>query len=83
MPAQNLEPSGTACPAESASMAGTQPCALSGGHNLTSWQRSITDPACLCSVLGKELISLAKKRGTKTINVVRRDKVVNELKQLG
>lgn len=35
------------------------------------------------SVLGKELISMAQKRGTKTINLVRRHEVVNELKQLG
>ena len=34
-------------------------------------------------MLGKELISLAKRRGTKTINVVRRDEAANELKQLG
>ena len=35
------------------------------------------------SVLGKELISMAQKRGTKTINLVRRHEVVDELKQLG
>lgn len=35
------------------------------------------------SVLGKELISMAQKRGTKTINLVRRPEVVDELKQLG
>ena len=35
------------------------------------------------SVLGKELISMAQKRGTKTINLVRRPEVVEELKQLG
>jgi len=35
------------------------------------------------SVLGKELIALAKKRGTKLINVVRRDEAANELKQMG
>ena len=35
------------------------------------------------SVLGKELIALAKKRGTKLINVVRREEAANELKQLG
>ncbi len=34
-------------------------------------------------MLGKELISLAKRRGTKLINVVRRDEAANELKQLG
>ncbi|EIE25506.1 NAD(P)-binding protein [Coccomyxa subellipsoidea C-169] len=35
------------------------------------------------SVLGKEVISLAKKQGIKTINVVRRNEVINELKELG
>ena len=35
------------------------------------------------SVLGKELVSMAQKRGTKTINLVRRHEVVDELKQLG
>eukprot|EP00891_Asterochloris_glomerata_P007394 jgi/Astpho2/7394/Aster-x0316 len=35
------------------------------------------------SVLGKELICMAKKRGTKVINVVRRADVVQELKDLG
>lgn len=35
------------------------------------------------SVLGKELISMAQKRGVKTINLVRRQEVVDELKQLG
>ena len=35
------------------------------------------------SVLGKELICMAQKRGTKTINLVRRHEVVDELKQLG
>lgn len=35
------------------------------------------------SVLGKELISMAQKRGTRTINLVRRHEVVDELKQLG
>jgi trans-2-enoyl-CoA reductase len=35
------------------------------------------------SVLGKELISMAQKQGTKTINLVRRHEVVHELKQLG
>ncbi|BDA41741.1 Enoyl-[acyl-carrier-protein] reductase, mitochondrialial [Coccomyxa sp. Obi] len=35
------------------------------------------------SVLGRQIISLAKKRGVKTINVVRRDEVVNELKGIG
>ncbi len=37
----------------------------------------------LGSVLGKELIALAKKRGTKLINVVRRGEAADELKQLG
>ncbi|DBA91917.1 TPA: hypothetical protein ACH3X2_003820 [Trebouxia sp. C0005] len=35
------------------------------------------------SVLGKELISMAQRQGTKTINLVRRHEVVHELKQLG
>lgn len=35
------------------------------------------------SVLGKELICMAQQRGTKTINLVRRHEVVDELKQLG
>ncbi len=35
------------------------------------------------SVLGKELISMAQKQGTKTINLVRQHEVVHELKQLG
>ncbi|CAL8460825.1 g356 [Coccomyxa elongata] len=35
------------------------------------------------SVLGRQIISLAKKRGVKTINVVRRNEVVNELKNIG
>ena len=56
---------------------------LSGGHNETHWQCSSTDTVRQCSVLGKELISLARRRGTKTINVVRRDEAANELKQLG
>ena len=64
-------------------MNGTRSCVLSGEHKLTGGQRSSTDSAPHCSVLGKELISLAKERGTKTINVVRRDEAANELKQLG
>ncbi len=39
--------------------------------------------ALVISVLGKEVISLAKKQGIKTINVVRRNEVINELKELG
>jgi len=35
------------------------------------------------SVLGRELIAMAKRRGTKLINVVRRREVVAELAQLG
>jgi NADPH:quinone reductase-like Zn-dependent oxidoreductase len=36
------------------------------------------------SVLGKELISVARKKyGVKTINVVRRREVINELKEIG
>ena len=35
------------------------------------------------SVLGRELICMAKRRGTKLINVVRRREAVNELKDLG
>jgi hypothetical protein len=35
------------------------------------------------SILGKELISAARKKGVKTINVVRRKEVVQELLQLG
>ncbi len=33
--------------------------------------------------MGRQIISLTKKRGVKTINVVRRDEVVNELKNIG
>ena len=44
----------------------------------------LSDDQTVCgSVLGKELIALAKKRGTKQINVVRREEAANELKQLG
>ena len=35
------------------------------------------------SVLGRELICMAKRRGTKLINVVRRREAVAELKGLG
>ena len=35
------------------------------------------------SILGKELISAAHRKGVKTINVVRRKEVVQELQQLG
>jgi len=35
------------------------------------------------SVLGRELIAMAKRRGTKLINVVRRREAVAELTQLG
>ena len=35
------------------------------------------------SILGQELISMAKRRGTRTINVVRRREVVNMLKSMG
>ena len=35
------------------------------------------------SVLGRELVAMAKRRGTQLINVVRRREAVNELKALG
>lgn len=35
------------------------------------------------SVLGRQIIQLAKHRGVKTINVVRRPDLVDELKALG
>ena len=35
------------------------------------------------SILGKQLISAASKKGVRTINVVRRKEVVDELLQLG
>lgn len=35
------------------------------------------------SVLGRELVCMAQRRGTKLINVVRRREAVNELKDLG
>ena len=35
------------------------------------------------SVLGRELIQMAQRRGTKLINVVRRREVVAELRKLG
>ena len=35
------------------------------------------------SVLGRELVAMAKRRGTQLINVVRRREAVSELKALG
>lgn len=35
------------------------------------------------SILGKQLISAASKKGVKTINVVRRKEVIDELRLLG
>lgn len=40
-------------------------------------------PLCLVQVLGRQLVQYAKHIGIRTVNIVRRDEHVEELKALG